>query len=51
VTPQELDELLNTRYGSPRKGFPNRSEASQIPNQLDKFLEHISGIEGAEFPG
>jgi hypothetical protein len=51
ITPEELDQMLKERYGTERNNFPQNSHPSQIPSQLNKFLEHMSGLDGVEFPG
>jgi SGT1 protein len=51
ITPEELDQMLKERYGTERNNFPQNSHPSQIPGQLNKFLEHMSGLDGVEFPG
>lgn len=51
ITPEELDQMLKERYGTDRNNFPQNSHPSQIPSQLNKFLEHMSGLDGVEFPG
>jgi hypothetical protein len=43
--------MLKERYGTERNNFPQNSHPSQIPGQLNKFLEHMSGLDGVEFPG
>ncbi|CAB3362247.1 Hypothetical predicted protein [Cloeon dipterum] len=51
ITPEELDEMLKDRYGTERSNFPASSHPSQIPGQLNKFLEQMSSFEGVEFAG
>lgn len=46
ISSEDLDKILSERYGSNR---PNTS-VNDISTHLTSFLEHVSGLEGAEHP-
>ncbi|XP_049778699.1 protein ecdysoneless [Schistocerca cancellata] len=51
VSPADIDRMLEQRYG--RKDFmtaDKTSDPSSISAHLSRFLDHVSGVEGAEFP-
>ena len=45
MSAEELDKMLAERYGTKVD-----ADLSEVPNKLSSFLEHISGLEGAEHP-
>ncbi|XP_054288153.1 protein ecdysoneless-like isoform X1 [Macrosteles quadrilineatus] len=45
VSPAELDRMMEQRYGR-KLSHP----ATDIPAQLAQFLNHVSSVDGAEFP-
>ncbi|XP_069701483.1 protein ecdysoneless [Periplaneta americana] len=51
LCPKDLDAMLEERYG-PRKFVPtnSNSDPTNFTSQLAKFLDHMSGLDGAEFP-
>lgn len=49
LCPQELDSMLEDKYG--RKQFSSGEQNPQnLTSQLEKFLEKVSDLDGAEFP-
>ncbi|PSN41240.1 hypothetical protein C0J52_13435 [Blattella germanica] len=51
VHPKDLDAMLEERYGHKKFVSTNsNSNPSNISSQLVQFLDHVSGLEGAEFP-
>lgn len=43
ICPEELEQMMRERYG-------NKSSTNDITSNLSNFLNHVSGLEGAEFP-
>ncbi|XP_063241356.1 protein ecdysoneless isoform X2 [Bacillus rossius redtenbacheri] len=51
VSPKALDEMMEERYGRKMTAKVNSETDPQVvSSQLMKFMNHISGLEGAEFP-
>ncbi|XP_071451559.1 protein ecdysoneless homolog [Hetaerina americana] len=51
VTVEELDSMLDERYGVPKSvTVGGDADASTVAARMQKFLNHVSGLEGAEFP-
>lgn len=51
VSPEELDKMLQERYGQKKIYNVNESaDATNFTEKVSKFLSHISEIDGAEFP-
>ena len=51
LCPKDLDAMLEERYGRKKFISMNRnSNPSNITSQLAQFLDHVSGLDGAEFP-
>ncbi|XP_066138767.1 protein ecdysoneless isoform X1 [Euwallacea fornicatus] len=51
MSPEELDNMLQERYGQKKVIKLNQSTgASNFAEKVNKFLTHVSDIEGAEFP-
>lgn len=51
ISPSELNEMLEKKYG--KRDFvkvTENSNTSDLSENMSKFLNHMSGIEGAEFP-
>lgn len=51
INPEDLDKILEEQYG--QKNFfsmNGNTDASTFTEKLTKFLDHVSDIEGAEFP-
>nr|CAD7458862.1 unnamed protein product [Timema tahoe] len=51
VSPCDLESMMEKRYG--RNQFlnvSNKSDPADLTSQLTKFLDHMSGLEGVEFP-
>lgn len=52
LCPKDLDAMLEERYGPKKFVEANKnSNPSDFSAQLAKFLNHVSGVEGAEYPG
>jgi hypothetical protein len=52
LCPKDLDAMLEERYGPKKFVETNRnSNPSDFSAQLAKFLNHMSGVDGAEYPG
>ncbi|XP_017778493.1 PREDICTED: protein ecdysoneless [Nicrophorus vespilloides] len=51
ISPEELDKMLLEQYGQ-KKALHVRSgeDASNFTQKINKFLNHISDVDGAEFP-
>ncbi|CAG9831641.1 unnamed protein product [Diabrotica balteata] len=51
ISPDELDKMLQEKYGQ-KKIFNvnNNSDASSFTEKINSFLNHISDVDGAEFP-
>ncbi|ERL94349.1 protein ecdysoneless [Dendroctonus ponderosae] len=51
ISPEELDQMLQERYGQ-KKMFKvtESSDASNFAQKVNSFLNHISDVDGAEFP-
>ncbi|KAF5269988.1 hypothetical protein FQR65_LT05787 [Abscondita terminalis] len=51
IAPNDLDEMLQEKYG-PKKFTPlnGNTDPSNLTKKLTKFLEHVSDVQGAEFP-
>ncbi|XP_046403231.1 protein ecdysoneless [Ischnura elegans] len=51
VTTEELDSMLDERYGVPKSmDVGSDADPSSVAARVQKFLNHVSGLEGAEFP-
>lgn len=50
VSPEELDKLLEETYGQKKFVKVNNMNASGFTEKVVQFLEHVSDIDGAEFP-
>ncbi|XP_021926738.1 protein ecdysoneless [Zootermopsis nevadensis] len=52
LCPKDLDAMLEERYG-PKKFVATNSNSnpSNVSAQLAKFMDHMSGVDGAEYPG
>lgn len=51
ISPHELDKILEEQYGSERTLILNgETNPTQFTENLTTFLNHVSGLEGAEFP-
>ncbi|KAK9874394.1 hypothetical protein WA026_002741 [Henosepilachna vigintioctopunctata] len=51
INPEELDEYLRERYGKKKThSFNSSSDASKFSQKINSFLNHVSDINGAEFP-
>ncbi|KAJ9592776.1 hypothetical protein L9F63_015554 [Diploptera punctata] len=51
LCPKDLDAMLEERYGQKKFTHVNRnSNPTNITSHLAQFLDHVSGLEGAEFP-
>nr|CAD7398115.1 unnamed protein product [Timema poppensis] len=51
VSPCDLESMMEERYG--RNQFlnvSNKSDPADLTSQLTKFLDHMSSLEGVEFP-
>lgn len=51
ISPEELDQMLQEKYG--QKKFVrvnNHSDAGSFSEKVNSFLNHLSDVEGAEFP-
>jgi hypothetical protein len=52
LCPKDLDAMLEERYGPKKFVETNKnSSPSDFSAQLAKFLNHASGVDGAEYPG
>lgn len=52
LCPKDLDAMLEERYGPKKFAETNKnSNPSDFSAQLAKFLNHASGVAGAEYPG
>lgn len=51
ISPEDLDKMLQEKYGQ-KKVFNvnNNTDASTFTEKLSSFLNHISDVDGAEFP-
>lgn len=51
ISPEELDKMLQEKYGK-KKMFHvnNNSDAGNFTEKISHFLNHVSELEGAEFP-
>lgn len=51
ISPEELDQMLQERYGQ-KKIFKvtESTDASNFAQKVNSFLNHISEVDGAEFP-
>lgn len=51
VSPEELDKMLQERYGQKKIFAVNQNtDATNFTEKVTKFLNHVSDIDGAEFP-
>lgn len=51
VSPEELDKMLQERYGFKKMMNVNStSDATSFTQNVSTFLDHISEVDGAEFP-
>lgn len=51
ITPEELDQMLRERYGQKNFFSVNcNSDASNFTEKVNQFLNHISDVNGVEFP-
>lgn len=51
ISPDELDKMLQEKYGQKKIfNLNNNSDASNFTQKISRFLNHVSDIEGAEFP-
>ncbi|XP_066992777.2 protein ecdysoneless [Anabrus simplex] len=51
LCPRDLDMMLEQRYGKRQfTTVSSSSDSTNISAHLAKFLDHISGVEGAEYP-
>ncbi|CAH1992227.1 unnamed protein product [Acanthoscelides obtectus] len=51
ISPEELDKMLQERYGQKKTfNLNNNADATSFTEKVSKFLNHVSEIEGAEFP-
>ncbi|KAL0270551.1 UNVERIFIED_CONTAM: hypothetical protein PYX00_007926 [Menopon gallinae] len=48
ITQEELDSLLKARFGC--TGDKTGDDRFEIAHHLDEFINHVSDLEGAEFP-
>ena len=51
VNPADLDKILEERYGKIGTKIGESSDPSALSGALKDFLNHVSGLEGVEFPG
>lgn len=49
ISPEELEQMLEQRYGK-KKVANEQGNSTNVAGKLSEFLDHISGIEGVEFP-
>lgn len=51
ISPEDLDKMLQEKYGQ-KKVFNvnNNTDASTFTEKVSSFLNHISDVDGAEFP-
>lgn len=51
ISPEELDRMLHERYGQKKVFTVNKeTNAANFTEKITKFLDHISDVDGAEFP-
>lgn len=51
INPEELDKMLAERYGQNKFFSVNGcTNASNLTEKLSEFLDHVSSVDGAEFP-
>lgn len=51
VSPEELDKYLQERYGQKKiNQFNSNSDPNNFTQKISTFLNHVSDIDGAEFP-
>lgn len=50
ISPEELDKMLQEKYGQKIFNVNNNSDAAEFTQKVTTFLNHVSGIEGAEYP-
>lgn len=51
ISPEELDKMLQERYGQKKVLSVNKdTDAATFTEKITKFLDHVSDIDGAEFP-
>ncbi|KAJ8924921.1 hypothetical protein NQ315_001078 [Exocentrus adspersus] len=51
ITPEELDKMLQEKYGQKTMlSVNNNSDAAEFTERVTNFLNHVSGMEGVEFP-
>lgn len=50
ITPQDLDAMLEARFGSAGQDLELANGNADVSQHLKTFINHVSGIEGAEFP-
>lgn len=51
ISPEELDKMLQERYGQKKVFTVNKdTNAANFTEKITKFLDHISDVDGAEFP-
>ncbi|XP_023015143.2 ecdysoneless cell cycle regulator [Leptinotarsa decemlineata] len=51
ISPEELDKMLQERYGQ-KKTFSvnNNTDPASFTEKISSFLNHVSDLDGAEFP-
>lgn len=45
ISADELDKMMEERYGAKQA-----ANSLDVSSHLNKFIKHMSGLEGAEFP-
>lgn len=51
ISPEELDKMLQEKYGQKKIfNINGNSDAAEFTEKVSTFLNHVSGIEGAEYP-
>lgn len=51
ITPQELEAMLQEKYGKQKMfNFNGNGDACNFTEKVNAFLEHVSGVDGAEYP-
>ena len=50
VTPDQVDEMMASAGGFPAAPQGREFDLSKISQSMANFVEHESGIDGAEFP-
>lgn len=50
IDPEDLDQMLEERYGTEVRVTNGHTDSKVVTGKLNEFLEHVSSIDGVEFP-